>query len=196
MTAKAVIIAPSERLRHASSAAHKATEQVPLLAKLATGAVSDADYARIMVAFAALFEAIVFRIQALPCGPKFLALTDLARRAQQARTDVQSLDIADRSAPLRIPFIRGAGSALGAIYALEGARLGGTVIGSRLRRAGRPVGTAGYSFFELTDAPVAEDWRAFKIHLDRLLARGDEFDEAVLGARGVFDLTASLFGGT
>jgi heme oxygenase len=41
---------------------------------------------------------------------------------------------------------------------------------------------------------VAEDWRAFKSHLDRLLAEEAQLDEAVLGARGVFELIAQAFG--
>jgi heme oxygenase len=196
MSSSVVISTPSERLRYASEAAHAATERVPLLAKLATGDISDADYARIMAAFADLFEAIVFRIQALPSGVELLALTDLPTRARQARTDVCSLDIGDGSAALGVAFIRGSGSALGAIYALEGARLGGTLIGARLRRAGRPVGAAGYSFFDLSGVPVAEAWRDFKRRLDRLLATDAELAEAMLGARGVFDLTATVFGGS
>ncbi len=196
MTAEAAITAPSERLRTASEAAHAATEQVPLLAKLATGEVSDAEYARVMVAFAALFAAIVSRVQSMPGGVELLALTDLAARAQQARTDVRCLGVEERSGPLRVAFVRGSGSALGAIYALQGARLGGTVIGARLRGAGRPVGAAGYSFFEFRGVPVAAEWRAFKVHLDRLLAGQGELDAAVIGARGVFDLTAAAFGGS
>jgi len=194
MTLNLAINAPSERLRFACDAAHGATEQVPLLAKLATGDVSDADYGRIMAIFAALFEAIILRIQALPGGLNLLALTHLAARARQAQADVQSLAVQDRVGALGVPFIRGSGSALGAMYALEGARLGGAMIGARLRRAGRPVGAAGYSFFEFRDVPVAEDWRAFKSHLDRLLAEEAQLDEAVLGARGVFELIAQAFG--
>jgi heme oxygenase len=194
MAANVFISPPSERLRQACEAAHAATEQVPLLAKLATGDLSDADYARVMASLAILFEAIVGGIQALPGGAELLALTDLPARARQARTDVCSLDAGDRPGALGVAFIQGSGSALGAIYALEGARLGGALIGARLRRAGRPVGTAGYSFFDLGAVPVAEAWRDFKSQLDRLLATEAELAEAVLGARGVFDLTATVFG--
>ncbi len=192
-SAETPVDGPGERLRRASAAAHAATEQVPLLAVLATGEVSDAQYARVMGAFAAVFEAIVSRIQSLPEGPPLLALTDLAARARQARADARSLGEEDASPRLRAPFIRGPGSALGAIYTLEGSRHGGTVIGARLRRAGRPMGTAGYGFFDFRGVPVAEDWRAFRINLDRLLPTDDDLDAAVSGARGAFDLIAAVF---
>jgi heme oxygenase len=197
MAESGTIAPPSEMLRHASGGAHESTEQVPLLAKLATGGISDSDYARVMATFAALFEAIVLRIQAIPNGHRILALTDVAARARLARNDFENLDSEAMAGhgpgALLVSFIRGSGSALGALYALEGARLGATLIGSRLRSAGRPMGAAGYTFFEMSGVPVAREWRAFKTQLDRLLTNPDEFEEAVLGARGVFDLTAVVF---
>lgn len=184
---------PSWILREASSDAHVAAEATPILSKLATGYISDHEYCYVIAGFAFLFDSILHDIETLPGGPQILALTHIAERAQQARNDALHLGVKQRLSALRAPFIRSPASAFGAVYVLEGARLGGAMIGARLRSAGRRVGAVGYRFFDLKHEPVAQDWRTFKSHLDRLLVGEDQLEEAIVAARSVFELTATVF---
>ena len=187
-------VSPSANLRAASASAHAAAERCPLLAGLARGDLTDADYARAMGAFAALFNVIVDRIGAKVGGSRLLALSDFEARAARARADARTLGGAERADRVGAGFIQGDASALGALYVLEGSRLGGVVIASALRAAGRDIGGPGYTFFDPQGLSPAATWRAFAAQLDKRLTNPWDLDVAVMAACGGFDMVETLFG--
>lgn len=185
----------SDRIRSATLAAHAAVERVPMLAELATGSITDADYARAIAGFAQLFRAIIGRISEIPGGPPLLALTDAGARTARAEADAVALGRLDSGPRLSVIFVHDHASALGALYTLEGSRMGGALIGARLHAMGRQIGSPGHTFFDLRGVPVAEHWRAFKTRLDQRITTAAELNHAVLAARGAFGLTATLLDG-
>ncbi|MBC7831592.1 MAG: hypothetical protein H7Y62_06200, partial [Hyphomicrobium sp.] len=92
-----------------------------------------------------------------------------------------------------VGFVCDRASALGALYTLEGSRMGSAVIGMRMLAAGRPLGAPGYSFFDLRKDAAAHEWRAFKGLLDERLTSETELRRAVMAARGTFSLTRAMF---
>lgn len=100
------------------------------------------------------------------------------RRAELLRADLAGLGIGrvDELPPVEFS---GAAAVLGAVYVLEGSRLGGAMLRRAVPR-GAPVRFLG-----------GEDngprWRALTGMLDERLASGPDLDSAIAAARSVFD---------
>ena len=111
------------------------------------------------------------------------AKTVLPDWPQRRRGDLLRADLADLNVTLPEPFsvpefISGKASMLGAIYVLEGSRLGGAV----LKRAA--PGHFPRRFLEARQA--AGSWRLFLRTLDEFLTRPCDLDAAVAAATEVF----------
>ena len=84
--------------------------------------------------------------------------------------------------------------ALGCLYVLEGATLGGQVISRQLAKLG--IGPAnGGCFFNGYGAKTAEMWKLFQTSATHYCIGDDQIDEAVKGAKWTFDkFRASIMG--
>lgn len=101
------------------------------------------------------------------------------RRAAQLRADLADLEASPAEQDFVLP--GGREAMLGALYVLEGSRLGGAVLRQRIP-AGLP------QRFLSADRPGA--WRALTALLDRELGAPAALAEAIAGARSVFDCFA------
>jgi heme oxygenase len=163
------------------------------LDSLSSGVLTDVGYGLCIVTFAALFDTVIRAVETVPDARHIVSLADLRGQGEAARADAMALGHPLLEAPAW-GFAPDLGFALGAIYALGGSRLGGVVIGSALRRAGRPIGAPGYRFFAMPSSTAAYEWRRLKTALDERLTDEGDLRRAGLGAGAVFDLTADLFG--
>ncbi|WP_296696437.1 biliverdin-producing heme oxygenase [Thiocapsa sp. UBA6158] len=174
-------------LRHATAKTHQAVERLPLMARLTSPSVTREDYLDYLHALAEVYAALEGSLldvldeeirNDLGVRPKLPAiLDDLAEQGQPhiPRTSTQL-------APA------GSGAALGGLYVLEGATLGGRVIAKHLRRClGPALGSAGFLDFHGEHSSAA--WKRFAGILDSLSAHGRiDPAEVVSGAHTTFAL--------
>jgi heme oxygenase len=154
-------------LRAATHSAHAALDRHPILGELASGSIADRNYFVVISAFGRVWRAVERKAwKALIARiPEFSCFED--RRSLLLDADILAFrdDIASGEAK-NAPAIATGAQAAGALYVLEGSRLGGSVIADRLQRAGRPLGEPGYLFFGAPRAGVAQRWQHFRNVID------------------------------
>lgn len=136
----------------------------------------EEDYRRFLLAQAAAFLPVE---AALDGGGAVETLPDwpLRRRAEMLRSDLLALG-ADEPKPIPSPVLTVAAAQLGAIYVLEGSRLGGAVLKRGLSRA--------FPLSFLSAPQKQGSWRKLLESLDMFLYRSDQIDAALGAAKGVF----------
>lgn len=139
------------------------------------------DYRRFLAAQAAAFLPAEAALDHAGAGRLFPGWSE-ARRAHLLAADLDDLGMA-RPDPAAAPAFASPAAVAGAVYVLEGSRLGGALLSRRLApglpgrflSAGLPPG----------------GWRAFLARLEQLLGTDVERREAVASAEGMFLLFAS-----
>ena len=106
---------------------------------------------------------------------------DLAHFGSRPGSDVAAAEM---------PVLRSADDALGALYVLEGSRLGGRLIARGLERTLGLSSGEGYGYFDPPGRPTGAAWRALK---ERLGAHRGDADRVVAAARATFASFASAF---
>ncbi len=181
-------------LRHATAETHQAVERLPLMARLTSPSVTREDYLDYLYALADVYDAVEGSLldaldeeirNDLGVRPKLPAI--LEDLAEQGRQHVP------RASPPIAP--TGSGAALGGLYVLEGATLGGRVIAKHLRRCLGPVlGSAGFLDFHGEHSSAA--WKRFASILDSLPAHGRmDPGEVVSGACTTFAVVHRMLEG-
>ena len=181
-------------LRLATAAAHAAIEQLPIMLRLTSPAVTRDDYRfylRVLgVLYITLETALYNGLDAalrerLGVSPKLPALLrdleEQERMAGQSVTGQASLEASNDFAP------RGASAIVGGFYVLEGATLGGRTIVRHLRRVlGDELGAA--RFLDFHGEQTSASWKQFASALDELCADGTLApDEVIAGALATFN---------
>jgi heme oxygenase len=195
-----------QRLREHTAAVHAATEELPLMRSLLDGRPTAAGYVRYLATLHGVYAAVEPPLYAalpapllttLGVAPKLPALQrDLVAMSHTA--NLSPLPRADLSQDVRRLLERAgswrAAAALGGLYVLEGATLGGQVIARELRA--RWSGTAGppTGFLDFRAAHPGHGWRGFGAALNAWAARHPGSEHAILaGAVGVFALMHAAF---
>lgn len=181
-------------LRHATAAAHELVEQLPIMLRLTSQAVTGDDYRhylRILGGIYATLESSLYNgldattRERLGVSPKLPALLrDLEEQenmAGQAMTVPPLLDV-----PNDVE-LRGPSAIVGGFYVLEGATLGGRTIARHLRRIlGDELGAA--SFLDFHGEQTSTVWKHFSGALNDLCSDGTLTPEEVIaGALATFD---------
>jgi len=161
------------RLRAATAGAHEQLDAVGAQFDLAT----PRGYAAFLSAHAALLPGIEAQLTRQPLPPDWPSRC----RASTLAVDLSSLG-AGLPAAAAIPHLETAAMRVGALYVLEGSRLGGAVLLQRLR-AMQP----GVSCAFLSHGVGQSLWPRFVVWLDGLELDGTEREAAVEGARRTFD---------
>jgi heme oxygenase len=177
-----------EKLRRATKASHDALER-------------DLDIFRHFASLEA-HRRLMARLHALHAAaeaalaPHLAPLADL-RFEERLKTPALLRDLRSLNAPAREgqaiepPRLSNRTEALGFMYVLEGATLGGRLIRKRLAARGEPL--VGTSFFDIYGAETGDRWREFCAVLERACA--DRPDQAVHGAQFAFRfMRAGLLG--
>lgn len=177
-------------LRRATAGAHAAVERLPLMCRLTSPAVTREDYRDYLQVMAGLYA---------PLEPSLYAqLTEPLRERLGLRPKLPALrhDLEEQggvwvtAAPLEAaPWIDrpdGLSAAVGGLYVLEGATLGGRTIARQLRRVlGDGLGSA--TFLDFHGADTSAAWKTFSGALKALAGRGQIQPEVVIaGALEVF----------
>ncbi len=177
------------RLRRATVELHESVERLPLMAALTAPTVTRADYRRYLARMTQvygtleppLFAALDARLAAHPelvpaLLPKLPALLVDCR--------AEGLEVPPTLTPTQRHYELGA--ALGGLYVLEGATLGGRVIARHLRRQlGNGLGAP--AFLDFHGEGTSSGWKAFGVCLERLTGTGVIVpDQVISGACAVF----------
>ncbi len=178
-------------LRDETRDAHEALHQLPVFRRLARSTIGRAEYAALlqrMESFYASFDAAL----AAACERHACAIGDVvhARRAPLILRDMTKMGVAPaRGATPDLPALDEPGAIAGALYVVDGALLGGAVLGSAVRRLGWPA-PGGFWSWCRTEGPGL--WRRTQSLLDRV-APADE--KVVLAAAvGTFGTFAGWVG--
>jgi heme oxygenase len=174
-------------LRTGTATAHAELERQPALAALSAGALTPAGYAAVLRAFRGWYAMAEPWVGA-HIGP--LAPPDLAKRLTKTcrlQADLAALDGAEAEAdsPLALSNPSGPRAALGVLYVMEGATLGGQLI---LRRLASDPTTEHLprSFFTAYGVENGAMWRGFCAHLEASLPDPAVAEEAADAARVAF----------
>ncbi len=191
------------RLREHTATVHAATEALPLMRHVLTEHPTAAGYRVYLSALHGVYLTVEPALRAavpatlldtLGVAPKLPALQQDLRALMDALPGpVPPLPTRGDGAAMRQlldhPGRPRVATALGGLYVLEGATLGGQVIARQLRSRW-PVGQAlPTGFLELRLNQPGHGWRGFGAALERWAARHPGSEHAILaGAMGVFNL--------
>jgi heme oxygenase (biliverdin-IX-beta and delta-forming) len=163
-------------LRSATASIHHAVEELPVMVRLTSPAVGPADYRRYLVAMAGVYgsmEPPLFAV--VTAGLPAPAVTALCLRPKYPalRADLAASGlVAPVLAPLTAaPHPATLSTALGGLYVLEGATLGGRIIVRQLRRL-LGEGLLGDAFLDFHGEQASAVWKGFGQSLERLVADG------------------------
>lgn len=171
------------RLRQETAALHEEVEkQVDILSP----ALTVERYARILQVFQAFFEPVESALDRT-CPPQYQALWEGRQRAARLRTDLATVGSApdgtlNASAP--VPDLSDPGRWLGALYVVEGSRLGGQVISRFLEKHFGWQNGQGYSFFTGDPEPTRNAWKALRDVID---ADSERSNQIIAGAHQTFN---------
>lgn len=144
-----------------------------------------AAYRETLAALHGFYLPMEARLAAVPALPLDLAPR---RKAALLARDLRALGLGDAAIAAlprcpALPAPTSAGEALGCLYVLEGATLGGQVISRHLARTLGIGATTGAAFFGSYGARVGPMWQAFRATLVEHAARHGD-DEAIVAAAG------------
>lgn len=193
-----------QRLRVRTASTHAATEALPLMRALLSP-TADADaYGRYLAALHGIYRAVeptlygavsppVLRL--LGVRPKLPALEqDLAALMSSRGEQLGASAVRPaRDLPGRIrAAVQGEFAALGGLYVLEGATLGGRVIARRLRQQWGPESDMPFTFLEFRGANPGREWRRFGDGIRLCCARHPDDEAAPIGDR-IVDGAVAVF---
>ena len=108
------------------------------------------------------------------------------QRLPLLRDDLQFLGTSpDQNAHPQLPIFDGDAELLGAMYVMEGSRLGGQLIARHVRKTLRLDNSRGCSFFEGSGVKTGEQWKDF-VEILRVQIDDSDSERAILGAKKMF----------
>lgn len=161
-------------LRHATMADHQEIDALGQDFDLST----PAGYGAFLMAHAAVLPGLEDAVSHGPVPPDW----PMRLRAQDLAADLSGMGLAlpAQTAALDLP---SAGMRIGALYVLEGSRLGGAVLRRRVQ-ATQPGAPCAF----LAHGAEARLWPSFVGWLDSVVLDEEELDKAAHGARSVFSV--------
>lgn len=177
------------RLKHETAVAHQALEDA---LPLTHPALDRAGYAAIVARFLGFHRAAERTIWADEAVTAALAALGLhaatRRRAPAAERDMVALGYEFTSLPDcdHLPPLGGVEAALGYLYVMEGATLGGRIIARHLERALGIGEATGGAYFAGHGERTGERWRELREALERHVAAGGDADAIVRTAEATF----------
>ncbi|WP_328983863.1 biliverdin-producing heme oxygenase [Thiorhodovibrio winogradskyi] len=191
-----------QALRARTAALHAATEALPLMRDLMAPEVDADIYRAYLGALARPYRLLEPHLHA-SCAPLTLERMGVRERLPALERDLEALG----DEPMPPPpadaehlssLVANQAQALGGLYVLEGATLGGRVISQRLRQnLGAEADRLPFHFLGTReDRSPAEGWRRFGAALeDEVSTRGHDPEQVLTAAVAVFGLVHRHLGG-
>lgn len=150
-------------------------------------------------AYARLLTQLYTVVQPLEDGLRTVPLPEVFDLSARLKTPllVKDLQVVSETRPAPEPPLlpQGVPEALGVLYVLEGATLGGQVIGRHLNRALGLTPETGGAYFHAHGARTGTMWKAFSQAMNEGVEPGDE-ERVVDGARLAFGVFRQVLEGT
>ncbi len=195
------------QLRHATAGIHAATEALPLMRQVLAPTAQVSDYVRYLGALYQVYLTVEPLLYAV-CSR--VTLTQLAIRPKLPALQRDLWALGQRGALLPVAgwssrmreLVTDEATALGGLYVLEGATLGGRVIARQLKRQWSTVSEPlPVAFLEFRgDSTIAAGWQQFGAGLDQIArqsAQSHTMSAAVVsGAQRVFQALHAALGET
>ena len=157
--------------------------EVEALMPVLNPALSETTYAQVLRQLHGVIQPLETHLLTLPI-PADVELNLRLKTPLLAR-DLEAL-AQDLPPPVTLaPLLLGVPEALGALYVLEGATLGGQVIARHLRRTLGVTAERGGAYFSGYGSRTGRMWQAFGDAMDRVVIPGDEA-HVILGAQIAF----------
>jgi heme oxygenase (biliverdin-IX-beta and delta-forming) len=197
------------RLREHTAAVHAATEELPLMRHVLTERPTRQGLAHYLCVMHGVYTAVEPALYAA-LSPQLVAALGVRPKLPALRHDLHSLGGVDGRTLLPHAgllsdvhrLLARAGrdaqaTAIGGLYVLEGATLGGQLIARRLGEHWTCAEPLPAAFLNFRAGHDLGDWRCFGAAVDDFAHRHPGSDEAVLdGALGVFELMHAAMRGT
>lgn len=196
------------RLREHTAAMHAATEALPLMRGLLTAHPTPAGYGRYLAALHGVYLAVEPALYAA-VPPELQCELGVAPKLPELEHDLLAVGTAATDARARRPhagtstavgsLLAATGTdrtatALGGLYVLEGATLGGQVIARHLRAHWPSPAPPPVRFLEFRSAHPGHGWRGFGTALDAWANRHPGSEHAILdGALAIFGQMHAAF---
>jgi heme oxygenase len=154
-------------LRNATRVLHDRAEAH---AETAVGGIDAAAYARLLLALLPLYAGIEEALESFHEWSRLDPPVDIVsrRRSQLLAADLHTLGVEvpegrehDAAAPRLVLF----GHALGALYVVEGSRIGGRVLAARIVGSSRSIEVDAFRFLRSDGLEVAGPWRELRVSL-------------------------------
>ena len=194
-----------QRLRERTAPIHAATEALPLMHKLLAPEADAADYQRYLSALHGVYLSVEPTLYAAT-SPAVLTRLGIRPKLPALRKDLEALGASPDPTPPGLTrhlraIVADELAALGGLYVLEGATLGGRVIARRLRKKWASAGDMPFDFLDFRGPDPAGEFRQFGIGLRERVSelsawphRSQAADEAVVvGAVAVFEAMHQAF---
>lgn len=184
-----------QALRANTAALHAATEQLALMRQLMSPEVDLGIYRAYLAAIAAPYATIEPHLHML-CAPATLARLGVQPKLPALMRDLAALQLepcqlADNQSDYLTAVVRNEADALGGLYVLEGATLGGRVISRQLtRNLGPAPQCLPLEFLSSSHNPQpAQSWRQFGSALEaEVNAQGQDPNRLLTAATAVFEI--------
>lgn len=152
-----------------------------------------------MRAYAGLLTRIYAAVQPLEAGLEAVALPEAFDLPARLKTPLLVRDLQEvsgiRPAPLPPLLPEGVPEALGVLYVLEGATLGGQIIGRNLNKALALTPETGAEYFHAYGSRTGAMWKAFAEAMNRGVAPEEE-QRVIDGAHTAFEAFRRVLGET
>ncbi len=182
----------AEKLKEATKHHHDAVEKGMYVEEIFNKTLSKQQYEdliKVNYAFHSLIEEKVFNL--LPAEDKQLLNIEKRRKLPALTTDRQALSLPQEIIPqleIQVPDYNNKDEALGALYVMEGATLGGNVIVKHLKQT-PGFSNMSFNYYGIYQHNTGDYWKAFIVHINQSIV--DE-DACTAGAVKAFQLLQNI----
>jgi heme oxygenase len=182
----------TERLKSETAEHHKATEAVSYGQSIMSGTLTLEQYAT-LIEKNYLIHAIVEKAMA-DCG--FIPAEFELTQRNKTQSLLNDLTLLNKTVPALPSFniqYTNMAEALGAMYVLEGATLGGAYIFKALQRNPVVAPLGKFNYYSVCGEKIGPNWKAFQEGLIANINTTELEDKAIESAKKTFDLFKDIF---
>lgn len=188
---------PQQQIKAATQELHRSIETLPLMSLLMSEDIDLATYRQILKRLYRLHLATESHIYSALSYMKPAELQQ-GHRISYLEADLRELGVCNenRQDALSNKYWRdsicGPAQALGALYVLEGSRLGGKLIARQVQQ--KPELAVATRFFSASSDEKSGQWKSFLMHFNHCLDSSEKLEQATRGAAETFQLFQQMLG--
>jgi heme oxygenase (biliverdin-IX-beta and delta-forming) len=182
----------TERLKAETAAHHKATEAVSYGEKIMSGSLTKEEYATLIEKNYILHALVEKALVDSGKIPENMSLSDRLK-TQSLIADLTLLNHPIPALPSISISYDTTAKALGAMYVVEGATLGGAYIFKALQRNPNIAPIGSFNYYSVYGDAIGPNWKTFQEGLIQAVNTPELEDEAIKSAKQTFELFTTIF---